>query len=509
MNLGNLISRHATYRPDHVGVVFEDERLNWRQFNEKVNMFSNALVAGGVGKGEKIATVLPNCLELLMLYWAAAKIGAVSVPMSPLLTDKGLANLLNDSDAVMVITAPQYAQNVDAARPVLKNIRDDLFVIVADEAPVGYVTYEQFTAGSSTMQPTDFGVTSDDMFNIIYSSGTTGHPKGIVHSHYVRSMYCMLFAQTFRFCPESVCLHTGAVIFNGAFVTLMPTFFNGARYILQKAFDIDQVVRTIESEKVTHVMMVPAQIIALLNHRETTTKKLASLEMVLSLGAPLLLEHKQQLEKLLPGRFYELYGLTEGFVTILDKLDAQRKQGSVGACTPFFEMRICDEQGNDLPVGEIGEIVGRGPTLMPEYYKRPDLTAQTIRDGWLFSGDMGYVDEEGFLYLVDRKKDMIISGGVNVYPRDIEEIASRHEAVEEVAVFGLPDEKWGETPVVAVLLRQGYDISGEDLRAWINDNVEARFQKVSQVLIKEEFPRSAAGKTLKRVMRDEMIETGS
>jgi len=505
MNLGNLISRHATYRPEHLGVVFEQERLNWRQFNEKVNVLANALIAGGIGKGDKIATVLPNCLELLVLYWAAAKIGAVSVPMSPLLTEKGLVNLLNDCDAVMVITAPQYAQNVDAARPLLKNVRPDLFVIIGNEATKGFVTYGQFTRANSTEQPPDFGVTGDDMFNIIYSSGTTGQPKGIVHSHYVRSMYCMSFAQAFRFSPESVCLHTGAVIFNGAFVTMMPAFFNGARYVLQKAFDIDRVVETIEAEGVTHVMMVPAQIIALLNHPQATTEKLASLEMILSLGAPLLLKHKQQLEKLVPGRFYELYGLTEGFVTILDKLDAPRKQGSVGGCIPFFDMRICDDQGDDLPTGEIGEIVGRGPMLMSQYYKRPDLTAQAIRDGWLYSGDMGYVDDEGYLFLVDRKKDMIISGGVNVYPRDIEEVAARHEAVEEVAVFGMPDKKWGETPVAAVLLHKGFDVCDDVLLDWINANVDAKFQRVSQVVIKTAFPRSAAGKTLKRVMRDEMI----
>jgi acyl-CoA synthetase (AMP-forming)/AMP-acid ligase II len=229
--------------------------------------------------------------------------------------------------------------------------------------------------------------------------------------------------------------------------------------------------------------------------------------MILSLGAPLHLEHKQRLEALLPGRFHELYGLTEGFVTVLDKTDFKRKPGSVGACTPFFEIRICDDQGNDLALGEIGEIVGRGPLLTPGYYKRPDLSEQALKDGWLFSGDLGYLDEDGFLYLVDRKKDMIISGGVNVYPRDIEEVAVQHPAVAEVAVFGVPDAKWGETPVAAVLLKEHRTADEEELRDWINAHVEAKFQRVSRVFIKHAFPRSAAGKTLKRALREDLATT--
>ena len=166
-------------------------------------------------------------------------------------------------------------------------------------------------------------------------------------------------------------------------------------------------------------------------------------------------------------------------------------------------MRVVDEQGNDAKPGEVGEIVGRGPLLMPGYYKRPDLTAQAIKDGWMHSGDMGYLDEDGYLYLVDRMKDLIISGGVNVYPRDIEEVVVAHPAVQEAAVFGIPNEKWGEAPLAAVVLKSGESVSPEELRAWINSRVGARFQQVCEVAIKAEFPRNAAGKTLKRVMRDE------
>lgn len=218
-------------------------------------------------------------------------------------------------------------------------------------------------------------------------------------------------------------------------------------------------------------------------------------------ASPLLQKDKDRLNEALPGRLYELYGLTEGFVTILDRNDAVRKAGSVGVPPPFFEVRIVRDDGRDAAPGEVGEILGKGPIRMTGYYGRPDLTAQAVRDGWIHSGDVGYLDDEGFLYLVDRKKDMIDSGGVKVYPRDVEEVAAGHPAVQEVAVFGVPHAKWGETPVAAVILRPGHAASAEELRDWINERVAARYQRVSEVMLMNEFPRSAAGKTLKREMR--------
>jgi acyl-CoA synthetase (AMP-forming)/AMP-acid ligase II len=337
----------------------------------------------------------------------------------------------------------------------------------------------------------------------MYSSGTTGLPKGIVHTHYIRGWYGTSFAAAYRMTPESVTMHAGAIVFNGAFVDLMPTMFVGATYILLSQFDPISYIETIEREKVTHVMMVPAQIIAVLNAPNFSVKALSSLEMILSLGAPLHKEHKDELNKRLPGRFYELYGLTEGFVTVLDKEDYAAKPDSVGVPPPFFEMRIADESGNDLPSGEVGEICGRGPILMSGYYKRPDLTAEAVKDGWLYSGDLGYVDEDGFLYLVDRKKDMIISGGVNVYPRDIEEVVVQHPAVQEAAVLGILHEKWGETPLAVVTLLENGRATPEELKNWINKHVAAKFQRVHDVVIKDEFPRNVAGKILKRVMREE------
>jgi acyl-CoA synthetase (AMP-forming)/AMP-acid ligase II len=250
-------------------------------------------------------------------------------------------------------------------------------------------------------------------------------------------------------------------------------------------------------------MMVPSQIVGVIHAPNFSAKKLASLRMLCSVGAPWHREHKEKLLPLLPDSLYELYGLTEGFITVLDSKDFARKIDSVGPPVAFSDMRIVGDDGRDLAPGEVGEIVGRSPLMMPGYYKRPDLTAQAIKDGWLFTGDVGMADEDGFLHLVDRKKDMIISGGVNVFPKDIEEVAVQHPAIREVAVFGVPSEKWGESPFAAIVLKTPGSVTATELRAWINSRVAARYQQVSEVVLVDDLPRSTAGKTLKRVLREQ------
>lgn len=476
MNISSLSARHARYRPDHTAVVCGQRRLNFRNLEERLNRAANALMHRGLRKGDRVATVLPNGLELLEIYWAAAKIGVVVVPLSPLLRGGALDTLIRDCGSALTISsAAEYQALVD---------------------------------GVSDAPPPEVAIDGADPYNIIYSSGTTGQPKGIVLTHDNRAAYCTLFASAWRMTPESVVIHAGSLVFNGAFLTLMPAMLLGATYVLQESFSPAAFLRAVQQERATHVMLVPSQILALVNAPEFTAGAVSSLEMIGTVGAPLHNEHKAALLQHFAGRLYELYGLTEGFITILDREDYARKIGSVGAPAAFCDMRIVDEEGHDVAPGAIGEIAGRGPLLTPGYYGRPDLTAQAIVGGWLRSGDMGRVDEDGFLYLVDRRKDMLISGGVNVYPRDIEEVIVQHPAVLEAAVFGVPDEKWGEVPFAAVVVRPLPPASGraevteEALTAWINERVGAKYQRVRGVTIKDAFPRNAAGKTLKRELRE-------
>ena len=504
--LGRLVERHARYRPRHTAVVApsgtRDLRLDWREFDRCVNRLANALASRGVARGDRVATVLPNSLELLAAYWACFKLGAAAVPLSTLLNADGLASLLASAAPRVVVAAGDLRQVLDAVRS-RGTEPDASWILVdasADDAPAGYLSLARLWREASDAPP-GAEVAAGDLATIMYTSGTTGLPKGICHTHFVRAMYATLMANAWRMTPSSVVLHAGAIVFNGAMVTMLPAFMLGATYVVHRAFDAEAFIATVERERVTHTMLVPSQVIAILGSRGFEPARLASLECILSLGAPLHVETKDRLNALLPDRFYELYGLTEGFVTILDRDDALRKKGSVGVPPPFYDLRIVGPDGADLPPGETGEIVGRGPITMPGYFRDEAKTGEALRDGWLRTGDLGYVDDEGFLYLVDRMKDMIDSGGVKVYPKDVEEVVARHPDVREVAVFGIPHEKWGETPVAAVVLRPGAAVDAAALRDWINSRVAAKFQRVERVLVLDDFPRNAAGKTLKREMR--------
>ena len=503
--LGKLIERHARYRPRHTALIApcgsREVRLNWRDLDAYVNRYAQMLRVLGVARGDRVASILPNAVQLVTLYYACAKLGAVAVPLSTLLNAAGLRSLLVDAAPRVVIASAAQRAMLDAVRGDIQQGTAWLLVdATAEDERDGYRCFATLHAAAASASP-GAHVRADDLLTLMYTSGTTGLPKGIPHTHFIRAMYATTMANAWRMQPSSVVLHSGAIVFNGAMTTLLPALMLGATYIVQRQFDAERFIATVEAERVTHTMLVPSQIIAILNAPSFDPARLTSLEMVLSLGAPLHVEHKERLDRLLPERFYELYGLTEGFITVLDRDDARRKAGSVGVPPPFYELRIVGPDGHELASGEVGEIVGRGPITTAGYYQRDEQTAATFRDGWLHTGDLGYVDDEGYLYLVDRMKDMIDSGGVKIYPRDIEEVAARHPAIREVAVFGVPHDKWGETPVAAVILKSGKIETPQSLCDWINGQVAARYQRVDRVVLLDDFPRNAAGKTLKRELR--------
>ena len=503
MNISKILSHHVRFRPDHEAFVFLNQRQTFRQFGQQVDQMSAAFSEAGIKKGDKVATILPNTAELWQCYWACAQIGAVVVPLSPLMREDGLVNLLNGSDATLVLTKASYIPHIEPVLPRLTHLNRKL-IWTTDSTVSGFDSLQTKKDSVSLNTLPRIDIEEDDIYNIIYSSGTTGQPKGIMLTHRIRAMYMTLFANSFRISPESVVMHSGSIIFNGSFLTIMPVMYQGATFVLMPEFNVTDTLDVLIKEKVTHTILVPSQIIQMLECPEFHAQQLPHLEMILTVGAPLDKKYKEELEERLPGLFYELYGLTEGFVTILDKTEAVIKMGSVGKPPQFSEMKIVNETGKEVPVGEVGEIIGKGPLLMKGYYKDEVRTAEAIKDGWLYTGDLGYVDEEGFLFLAGRKKDLIISGGVNVYPTDIESIIVKHPDVLEAAVFGVPDMKWGETPVAAVVMRNE-SLRPAELKNWVNDRLHVRYQKLSDIIFLKDFPRNVAGKVLKRTISEEYL----
>lgn len=500
---GSLLGHWARHHPDRIAVVCGDHRICHATHHQRTRQCAAALLALGLRRGDALATCMGNRLELLELYRACALLGIAVVPASPLLQSSGLALLLRDSGAVALVVQASLQDMAGHLRATEPALPVEHWIGLDTAMPDGH-GYEALLAQAPPLPTSVDGddIDPDTPFNLMYSSGTTGTPKGIVLTHAIRSAYAQQFAAAFRIHSGSVVMHTGSLVFNGAFTTLMPAWQQGCTYVLEETFDADRFIERVRSEGVTHVMTVPSQIAALLAAPGFTPEALSSIRMLCSVGAPLPQAHRERLLAMLPGAVYELYGLTEGFATVLDGADAAAHPGSVGIPLPYHRLRILRADGSEADTGEIGEIAGRGPLLMPGYHRQPALTAATIIDGWLHTGDLGFVDRDGFLHLVDRSKDLIISGGVNIYPRDIEEVASTHPLVREVAVFGVTDPRWGECPVAAVVLMPGACIAADDLRDWINAHVAARFQRVREVVLHAQLPRNTAGKTLKRELRD-------
>jgi long-chain acyl-CoA synthetase len=504
--LGTMLRRNAKHYPDKVAIVFEDSRVTYGDLNRRVNQTAHSLLQLGVGMGDKVALLLSNSMEMFELFWATAKIGAVVVPLNPMVQGKDLIRLLRDCEAKVLVVAHDYITAIEPIKDEL-SIEPEQFLLVSELPVSGYTSYQELTNQASSEEPA-IVVDESAPYNIMYSSGTTGLPKGIVHTHKTRAMTGLSAGMGFGISFDSVILCAGSLVFNGSLAYMFPAMCAAATYVLLPKFSAAKATEAIRMEKVTHTVMVPTQIIQILDSKEARQDDLATLRVLLSLGSPLPVERKKEFIAKYPGVLYELYGTTEGFSTVLRPEDMLRKMGSVGCPSQFNEYMIMDEDGNKLALGEIGEIVGTGPTLMTGYYNNPEATEKAFYQGsWVKTGDLGYMDEEGFLYLVDRKKDMIISGGVNVYPKDIEEVLAEHPSVSESAVFAVPHEKWGEVPCAHITLKEGSESSEDALLQWVNERVSAKYQRLHGLKVVAEFPRSAAGKILKRTIREAYWQT--
>ena len=481
------ISAHAAARPDHPAVICGSATIGWRDFGARVDAVAATLAKLGTGPGDVVGAVAASSVDYAVLWAAVLRLRATIAPLAPSSTAGQIAAMVHDSGARLVFTDATARADFAAALETVVTIDLD-----------GLDAWIDPTAELPSLQPLD----PDSAFNIIYSSGTTGTPKGIIQSAAMRSLQ-ITGAKALGYGEDSVTLLSTPLYSNTTLVSFLPTLAWGGTVVLQPKFKSSEWLELAETHAATHTMLVPVQYRRLLADPAFDDHKL-SFVMKFCTSAPFPGELKAEVLRRMPGGLVEFFGMTEGGVSFVFPAHLHPdKLHTVGRASEGHAARIIDEDGNDVPPGTPGEIVGQSPATMNGYKNRPDLTAKafwTAPDGtlWLRTGDIGRIDEDGFLTLMDRAKDMIISGGFNVYPSDIEAVITALPGVTEAAVVAMPSDRWGETPV-AFVVAPGAD--PEDLKARSNAGL-GKTQRLAAVVLVDELPRSHIGKVLKRELRD-------
>lgn len=510
--LGETIVRNASKSPDKEAIVYGKTRLTYKQFNARVNRLAHALQDIGIKKGTKVAILSYNCNQFLEAYYALGKIGGVAVPLNFRLHPEELVYMINHSDAEAFIVGETFIATVKGMKKDLPQVKH--YISITEKPIRGMRHYETWITKYPDDEPLIL-VDEDDPVFIMYTAGTTGRPKGAVITHKNEVVMWMLggwyaFTEPNLFNNYSLrdfrILAAPPIFHLAAFGFCQFGFFGGTTVILpEEVFDPVYIMRTIQEEKVNAILLIPAMANFLLLLPDLDKYDTRSLQIWLSGGAILPTETRRLIQKNFPSvRIIDLFGQTEmsPLVTGLLPSEAKGREVSVGRALPFIEIRVVDDDDNDVAVGMIGEAIYRGPTMMKEYYKDPKATAAAMRGGWFHSGDLVKRDADGYIYVVDRKKDMIISGGENIYPAEIEEVLYKHPKILECAVLGVHDEKWGESIKAVVVCKPGEQLSEQEVIDYCKSHL-ASYKKPRSVDFVESLPRSALGKVLKRVLREQ------
>jgi fatty-acyl-CoA synthase len=506
--LGEIMARNSRKFPDKEALVYGKTRLTYRQLNARVNRLAHALLALGIRKGDKLAVMAHNCNQFMEAYFALAKIGGVAVPLNFRLNMEDTKYIVNHSDAQAFMMGEAFV-------PTVKGIQDDLpqvknYISISDTPVEGMRHYESWISQYPDSEPLIL-VEEDDPVFIMYTAGTTGKPKGAVLTHkneIVQWMLMGIFIRTEHAISdlEEYKAFAAPPIFHlAAFGFCQFVFFEGQTVVLPtQVFDPAYIMKTIEEEKIDVILLVPVMAFFILLLPDLDKYDTSSLRVWVSGAAILPTETRRQIMQHFPRvNIFDLFGQTEMSPVVcgLRPSDAEGHETSVGRAIPFVEIRLVDDYDNEVPLGEVGEAVYRGPTVMKEYYKNPEATAQSMRGGWFHSTDLMRRDKEGFFYIVDRKKDMIISGGENIYPAEIEEVLYKHPKVVECAVIGVHDEQWGESVKAVVVCKSGETVTEGEIIEHCTQHL-ASYKKPKSVDFMASLPRNAAGKVLKTVLRE-------
>jgi long-chain acyl-CoA synthetase len=509
MNIGDLLVRNANKFPHKMAVVSETRSFTFRELNDRVNRLSNSLQDSGLSKGDRIGVLVHNGHQFLELYFAAAKTGAVFCPYNNHLKQRELKDILDYSTPKYLILDSDFVETVSGLAPELKSVEKSICLEKTSAASLE--DYETLMARGSSGEPKT-RVMEDDVLSIIFTGGTTGKPKGVMRTHRhlmsnavagvieLKVAYDERVLITFPMyhvaCEDNIVRHS---------------FMPNTLYIRREgAFNPAQVLEYISRERITRCQFVPTMIHSLIQVPNFDQYDLSSLRLILYAASVMPVELLKKALAVFSCGFAQLYGQTEsGPVTTVLKpedhvLDGSEKKlarlASCGRPVINYEIRVVDEEDQDVPVGEVGEIIGRSEAMMAGYWQMPEETSKKLKNGWLHTGDLGRLDEDGYLYVVERKDDLIISGGVNIYPREVEEVLYRHPAISEASVIGLPDEHWGEVVKAVIVPKQGVRLTEGEIIEFCGKNL-AGFKKPKSVDFWSELPKSPQGKILKKDIR--------
>lgn len=502
--LPEILSLHGKWKGNKTALIYKDEILSWRELDEAANQIANGLIASGIKKGSMVGLLMKNGRQMVEAFLGVMKSGAASVPINTSVTDDALMAMFEDADVQAVIVSADQLHRLNDYDT--SNLKTPVLVGSPDS---GVDAFEEFKQRHAKTTP---GVQIDETtpLNVIYSSGTTGMPKGILHTHQGRRDWAYDLSIALRYDSSARTLFTIGLYSNISWVGFLSTLLAGGTLVVHDEFCTQSALETIEKEKITNMSMVPIQYQRLLEDPNNEKYDLSSLKAVMSCGSPLHPDIRTKLFKRLGPVIIELFGLTEGVITTLDPEEAEGRMASAGKPLVGTDIKIIDDGGTEVEAGVSGEIVARGRILMPGYLNRPDATKeatwldQTGR-AWFRTGDIGKLDDDGYLYIVDRKKDMILSGGQNIYPQDIEAIMLTHPDINDVAVIGAKSEKWGETPLAVVVLEAPATTDAADIKSWTNERV-GKQQRIAGVEITGILPRNPNGKILKKDLRKTYAE---
>jgi len=494
--LSDLVAAHGQERPGHVALVDGERTIGYGDLNVLVDRIAAGLQREGVGPREAVAICATTSLEYAAVFLGALRAGAAAAPLAPSSSPESLVMMLKDCGSKLFFLDKGVA---DAIAGVAGDIAAKRIALDGSDAGLAFEAWLP-DAGA---KPQAVSVEPNDPFNIIYSSGTTGAPKGIVQPHAMR------WGQVRRgiYSADSVTMISTPLYSNTTLVSFLPTLGNGGTAVLMPKFDAEKFLKLSETRRATHAMLVPVQYRRIMERADFDTYDLSSYVLKFSTSAPFAPEVKADVLKRWPGGLIEFYGMTEGGGScMLVAHEHPDKLHTVGKPMNGHDIRLIDDDGKEVPQGHVGEVVGRSGAMMVGYHNQPGKTRDAAwfsPDGLRFirTGDVGRFDEDGFLTLMDRKKDMIISGGFNIYPSDLELELSKHPDVLESAVVGVPSDKWGETPVAYVTLRPGRTIAADELKAWLNGRV-GKTQRLADLIYMDVLPRSHIGKVLKKDLRD-------